>query len=91
MKRWQRWKDSFSIQEADNETNEQHKDRLYHYACQSFHGLIIKIFKFETFLLVWQHVLACLNELMKKRSYKNYQEAFKIIYHIFGSKFKLLN
>jgi hypothetical protein len=50
-------------------TNEQHKDRLYHYACQSFHGLIIKIFKFETFLLVWQHVLACLNELMKKRSY----------------------
>ena len=72
-------------------TNEQHKDRLYHYACQSLHGLIIKISKFETFLLVWQHVLASLNELVKKRSYKNCQEAFKIIYHIFGSKFKLLN
>ncbi len=76
---------------CDGLTNEQHKNRLYYYACQSLYGLIEKISKFETLLLVWQHVLASLNQLMKKRSYKNCQEAFKIIYHIFGSKYILLN
>lgn len=76
---------------CSDSTNEQHRDRLYSYNCEFLYDLIQMIPKFETLLLVWQDVLASLNESMKKRSYKNCQVAFKIVYHIFKSKYKLLN
>jgi len=68
--------------------NEQHRDRLYSYNCEFLYNLIQMIPKFETLLLVWQDVLASLNESMKKRSYKNCQVAFEIVYHIFKRKYK---
>ena len=57
--------------------------------CDLLYDLIKKITKFETLMMVSQHVLACLNLLIRKRSNINCDAAYEISSFILDRKSKL--
>jgi hypothetical protein len=69
----------------DSSTDEVEKDYLYYAEYKSLNDLIGKINNFGTLLLVWQPVLASLNEAMKNFSYRIVKIPFDIISCIFES------